>query len=144
MFLQLDGTAIVQLINFVIFFAILNVVFLRPVGAAIRKRREYINSVTRDYDTYQAQAASLRAQAEALRAGARREAEQTIAAGRAESSNVTAGLSADFSAQVTQTVEAAHTKVAQEVASARTDENKLVRELADLMLDRTLPEAAVR
>ena len=36
-FLSIDwhGTALVQLLNFVIFFAILNVVFTRPVGRAI-------------------------------------------------------------------------------------------------------------
>jgi F0F1-type ATP synthase membrane subunit b/b' len=39
MFLSLDGTFWFQLVNFAIFFAILNVVFLRPVGEAIKKRR---------------------------------------------------------------------------------------------------------
>ncbi|MEO6912834.1 MAG: hypothetical protein ABI182_02280 [Candidatus Baltobacteraceae bacterium] len=141
MFLKLDGTAIVQLINFVIFFAILNVVFLRPVGNAIRKRREYINSVTRDYDSYQAQAASLRAQADALRAAARREAEHTIAAGRAEISNASAELAGGYAQQITQTVESAHAVVGGEVEAARAGESKLVRELADLMLDRTVSEA---
>ncbi|MDQ2680578.1 MAG: hypothetical protein M3Y21_06110, partial [Candidatus Eremiobacteraeota bacterium] len=62
----------------------------------------------------------------------------------AESSNITAALAADFASQVTQTVEAAHATVAGEVESARSNEGKLVRELADLMLDRTLPEAAAR
>ena len=47
MFLRIDGTFFVQLVNFAIFFAVLNVVFLKPVGAAIRKRREYIESVIR-------------------------------------------------------------------------------------------------
>ncbi|MGC1380730.1 MAG: ATP synthase F0 subunit B, partial [Candidatus Baltobacteraceae bacterium] len=64
-FLSIDGTLVVQLVNFAIFFAILNVVFLRPVAAAIRKRREYINSLVTDYDRYQAEARSLREQAEA-------------------------------------------------------------------------------
>lgn len=141
MFLKLDGTAIVQLVNFVIFFAILNVVFLRPVGAAIRKRREYIESLTRDYDLYQAQAASLRAQAEALRAAARREAEHAISASRAALSNSTAELAGDYARQVAQTVESAHAAVAAEVEAARTDERKLVREITDLMLDRTVSEA---
>ena len=47
MFLSLDGTFWIQLINFAIFFAILNVVFMRPVGEAIKKRRAYIDSVIR-------------------------------------------------------------------------------------------------
>ena len=73
MFLSIDGTFIVQLINFAIFFAILNVVFMRPVSRAIVARREYINSVTNDYDRYQAETKALRTQAESIRAAARRE-----------------------------------------------------------------------
>ena len=37
MFLSLDGTLVVQLINFAIFFALLSVVFLRPVGRGDRE-----------------------------------------------------------------------------------------------------------
>ena len=58
------NTLIVQLINFAIFFALLNVLFLRPVGKAIRKRREYIDGVVNDYANYQAEAKTLREQAE--------------------------------------------------------------------------------
>ena len=54
-FFSIDGrTLVVQLVNFAIFFVVLNFVFLRPVSAAIRKRREYINSLVTDYDQYQA------------------------------------------------------------------------------------------
>ena len=63
MFLSLDGTLIVQLVNFAIFFALLNLVFLRPVGRAIAKRRAYINSLASDYERYQEEARSLRAEA---------------------------------------------------------------------------------
>ncbi len=89
-FLSIDGTIVIQLINFAIFFVVLNVVFLRPVGAAIRKRREYINSLVSDYDRYQAEAKSLREEAEKARAAARREAEHAIAQARAQTSNETA------------------------------------------------------
>src|SRR5579884_4313716 len=111
MFLKLDGTFVVQLINFAIFFALLNVVFIRPVSRAIMKRREYINSVTNDYDRYQAEAASCRSEAEAIRAAARREAEQTLAKVRAEASNEAANLSAQFNQEAAQLVERAHQTV---------------------------------
>ena len=140
MFLQLDGTFWIQLLNFVIFFTLLNAIFLRPVGAAIQKRREYINSVKHDYEAAQAAAAQLQAQAEAERAAARREAESTLIKARADVSNETAALAAQYAQQAAQRVEAANKTVAGELETARTDEERTVRDLADLMLSKTFAE----
>ncbi|MBC5815831.1 MAG: ATP synthase F0 subunit B [Candidatus Eremiobacteraeota bacterium] len=142
MFLQPDGTFWIQLLNFVIFFALLNLVFLRPVSAAIKKRRDYINGVTRDYEAYKAEAGKLKAQEDAVLAGARREAELTLGKERAEISNETATLAAQYNEQVNRQVEQAHETVAGELAAARSKEDKTVRELADMMLDRTVTGAA--
>lgn len=136
------GTLIVQLINFAIFFAVLNVVFLRPVAAAIRRRRQYINSLVSDYDQYQAEAVSLRAQAEEIRAAARREAEHRVAADRARASNEAADLSTGYAQRVQQIVEGAQQTVQRELDAARAGEPGAVRGLADLMLDRVIPEAS--
>ncbi|MDQ2872884.1 MAG: ATP synthase F0 subunit B [Candidatus Eremiobacteraeota bacterium] len=142
MFLSVDGTLVVQLINFAIFFGILNLIFLRPVGRAIRERREYINSLTNDYDRYQAEAASLRAQAESVRGAARREAEALLSKRRAETSNETAEISGTYAQQATQTVEAAHETVTGELQAARANEAATVRDLAHLMVERTMTGAA--
>lgn len=141
MFLKLDGTFWIQLLNFVIFFTLLNVVFLRPVGAAIKKRREYINSLTAHYDLYKEQAAEIQAQGEAMRAAARREAEQTLSKARAQASNETAQLATAYAQQVAQKVEEAHKTVDLELESARANEERTVAELADLMVERTVTEA---
>jgi F-type H+-transporting ATPase subunit b len=138
MFLIPDGTLWVQLLNFAIFFAVLSVVFLRPVSRAIKERREYINSVTADYDKYQGQAGTLRAEAEGERASARRDAESVIAKARAQASNESADLSAQYTSKVQATVDAAHQTVASELDAARSGEAGVVRQLADLMLERTL------
>lgn len=138
MFLLPDGTFFIQLINFAIFFAILNVVFFRPVQRAIAKRREYIESLTSDYDAAQSEASSLRAQAEAERAAARRDAAAAIATARAHASNESAELATQYAAQVQATVDGARQTVASEVATARSGEGPIVRELADMMLDRTI------
>jgi F0F1-type ATP synthase membrane subunit b/b' len=119
MFLSLDGTFWIQLLNFAIFFAVLNVVFLRSVGEAIRKRRAYINALADDYSDYQAQASDLRQRAEAVRAAARREAEQAVAKARAEASNRSADLAGDYAKQVQATVEEAHRKADAELDAAR-------------------------
>ena len=140
-FLSVDGTLVVQLFNFAIFFAVLYVVFLRPVAAAIGRRRQYINSLVSDYDRYQAEAASLRAQAEEIRAAARREAEHRVASVRAAASNEAAEISTGYSRKAQQTVEQAQTTVRNELDEARSGEPEAVRGLADFMLERVIPEA---
>lgn len=138
-FLALDGTFWMQLINFAIFFVILNAVFLKPVGRAIAKRRAYITSLTTDYDRFTQQVRELTAQAESKRAAARREAEVTLSAARAAISNQTAEMAARYAGQVHATLEAAQQTVAAEIQAARRGETPLVRGLAELMLQRVLP-----
>lgn len=140
MFLSVDGTFFVQLINFAIFFAILNFVFLRPVGQAVAQRRAYIESVTEDYDRYQAEGNALKAEAQNIRAAARREAEQRAAESRAEGSNQTAELAGTFAQQASETVQQAHKAVEAELGSARADEPQLVEKLANEILARAVPE----
>ena len=141
MFLFPDGTLVIQLVNFAIFFAILRVVFLRPVAEAIRQRREYINGVTADYDRYQAEAKVLRDEAESIRAAARRGAEQHFASVRAKASNKAAELASQYAAQAQGVVEEATRQVQDEVDRARSNEKHVVGELADLMLERVFAEA---
>jgi F-type H+-transporting ATPase subunit b len=141
-FLSIDGTLVVQLINFAIFFALLNVVFLRPVAAAIAKRRAYINSLMSDYERYQAQARDLRAQADAIRAAARREAEHRVAAERARASNEAAEISGRYAREAQGIVEDAQRKAQAALEMARAGEADAVRRLADLMVERVIPEAA--
>ncbi|HEX3671649.1 MAG TPA: ATP synthase F0 subunit B [Candidatus Cybelea sp.] len=142
MFLSLDGTLFVQLFNFAIFFALLNLVFLRPVGRAIAKRRDYINSLVSDYDRYQEEARDLREQAEGIRAAARREAEHRVSAARAVASNEAAEMSTRYSQQAKSTIEAAQKTAQSELEKARAGESETVRGLATVMLDRVIPEAA--
>lgn len=142
MFLSLDGTLVVQLINFAIFFALLNVVFLRPVGRAIVKRRDYINGLVADYDRYQDEAQKLREEAETIRAAARRKAEQNVAAARAAASNEAAEISTRYAQQARSAIEDAQAAAAAELDKARAAEGEAVRRLADFMLDRVIPEAA--
>ena len=142
MFLSLDATFWVQLVNFAIFFALLNVLFLRPVGQAIRKRREYIDGVVSDYAAYQGQAKALRERAERVRTEARREAEAKVSKARADASNTAAELASQYAAKAQATVEEAQGSAAAELQRARANEERLVQQLADIMVERTLGAAA--
>lgn len=141
MFLYPDGTFVIQLVNFAVFLAILNVVFMRPVAAAIRSRREYITSLVTDYDRYQHEANVLRKEAESVRAAARRDAEHAIAAARAQASNEAAELSASYARRVQQTVEEATATATREFQEAQAGMDRTAAQLATLMLGRVLPEA---
>jgi F-type H+-transporting ATPase subunit b len=141
-FLSIDGTLVVQLINFAIFFAVLNVVFLRPVANAIAKRRAYINGLVSDYERYQVEAAGLRAQAEAVRFAARREAEQLVAAERARASNEAAEIATNYAQQATSIAADARKTAEAELNAARAGQDEAARKLASLVLERVLPEGA--
>jgi len=140
MFLSLDGTFWVQLVNFAIFYAILHVVFLRPVTKAIAKRRAYIDGLTSDYESAQTEANRLRAEADNVRAEARRESDHILAAARNDGGNDAAKLAADYAQKVQSIVEGAHATVADEVASVKPREDALVGELAESIVTRVLPE----
>ncbi len=139
MFLSLDGTFFVQLINFAIFFAVLNYVFLRPVGKAIAKRRAYIESLTADYDSAQKAANDLRHQTEQLRAEARRQAEQNLARKRSEASNKAAEIAADYHRRAQASVDRAQQTAAGELEAAQAGAEALVGQLADAMLAKAIP-----
>ena len=143
MFLQIDGTFILQIVNFFVFLAILNVVFLKPVGAAIAKRRKYIDSVTSDYENFITEEKSLRAQADGLRAEARREAEAKASAYRAETEAQIQAVNDEYGSKVQALIESAHETVSQELAEARAKEPQLVEELAETMVARAM-EAGTR
>jgi F-type H+-transporting ATPase subunit b len=139
--LSLDGTLVVQLINFLVFLVVLNAIFLKPVGAAIAKRRAYIDGVSRDIEQYEADVKLLRAQAEDRRAAARRGADAVIAQARSQGQNEAATVGADYAARAAQITAEADAAVAQEIAQARQNEEQIVESLADTLLNRALGPA---
>ncbi|MDQ2908366.1 MAG: ATP synthase F0 subunit B [Candidatus Eremiobacteraeota bacterium] len=142
MFLSIDGTIFIQLINFLIFFALLNVVFLRPVGAAIKRRREYINGVQSDYDRYAKEASALRSDANERRGAARRAAEESVVKARLAAEDQAQQIMASETARAYAIVDHAHQTVAAEVAVARGREGDLSQQLAKTLLARALGRPA--
>jgi F0F1-type ATP synthase membrane subunit b/b' len=138
MFLSLDGTFWIQLVNFAIFFAILNVVFLRPVGEAIKKRRAYIEGVHADYERYAHQIATFKAEAEQKRGAARRDAEELVAKTRAAAEAEAGAYLAEKAAAAQATIDAARATVASELAAAKGREDELSRQLARTLLERAI------
>jgi F0F1-type ATP synthase membrane subunit b/b' len=138
MFLSLDGTFWFQLVNFAVFLAILNVVFLRPVGTAIKKRREHIESVQSDYERYVHQVAAIRSDADGRRTAARRAAEETVAKARAAAEREAQSIVAAHTAEAQAIADQARATVALEVEAAKAREPELSEQLAKVLLDRAI------
>jgi F-type H+-transporting ATPase subunit b len=136
--LSLDGTLVVQLVNFLVFLVVLNAIFLKPVGAAIAKRRAYIDGVSADIEQFESDLKSLRVQADERRAAARREADTALAQARAQAQTEAASITADKAAQAARIVAEAHATVAGEVAQARQNEGAIVEGLAETLLARAI------
>jgi F-type H+-transporting ATPase subunit b len=138
MFLTVDGTVVIQLINFVIFFAILNVVFLRPIGKAIRERRAYIDGVKRETEQSTTEARRLRAEAEQQRATARRSALEHFTAARGEAIDEADRLAREHAAAAAGVADEARATVELELEAARLRQDELASDLGKTLLDRAL------
>lgn len=142
MFLQIDGTLLVQVVNFIVFIILLNIVFLKPVGAAIAKRRAYIDGLKHDVEAAELEIKTAHSRAEELRAAARRESEAEIAKGRVAAQNEASDLVGDYQKRALAIAEAAQQEVAREIAEARTSESQVVESIAQSMLDRAIGPGA--
>lgn len=138
MLLSLDSTVIVQIVNFIVFLAIMNVIFFKPVGAAIARRRAYIDGLKHDIEALDQDGKSLRGQAESRRVAARREADEAIAAGRVAFGKETDRLIVNAQGRALEIVQRAHAQVETEVRGARAQETRVVDALADEMVGRVL------
>jgi F-type H+-transporting ATPase subunit b len=138
MLLSIDGTLVVQLVNFLIFLLVLDRIFLRPVGAAIARRRAYINSVAAEIEAASIELKRLATQAEERLAAARRAADETVAAARAEAQREAALIVADHQAQAAAIIQQAQASVGLEEQQARANEREIVESLARDMLVRAV------
>ena len=138
----LDGTLVVQLVNFVVFLLILNGIFLKPVGRRSRRRRAYIDRRRRaDIEQFESDLKSLRVHGgRATRAAAASQVDARRRRGartRAERSG--ARSSADHQAQASAIVAEAQATVALEIArSARQRRARSSTALARTMLERAV------
>jgi F-type H+-transporting ATPase subunit b len=142
MLLSLDGTVVVQIVNFIVFLAIMNVIFFKPVGAAIARRRAYIDGLKHDVESLDGDVKSLRGQAETRRHAARLAADEAIAQARQAFGKETDAIVSEAQGRALEVVQQAHAQVETELQAARTNEARIVDALADEMLGRAIGGAA--
>lgn len=140
--LALDGTLVVQLVNFIVFLVILNAIFFKPVGEAIAKRRAYIDGLRHDIEQLRLDARTIRGSAEDRRAAARREADEIIAKARVTASAEGDAIVVAAQSHAAKVIAEAHAEVNRELQAARAEEPRLVAGLADELLARAIGGAA--
>jgi len=144
MLLTIDGTFIAQILNFVVFWMLLNWLFIAPTRRAIEARQRAIAKLHADADAARAQARSLEAEAAGLLDAARRRTDEIMREGAAKAAASTKEIERLAAEEAAATVALAQAKVATERADAAAKQGVFVDELARSMAHRALgAESAV-
>jgi F-type H+-transporting ATPase subunit b len=136
MLLSIDGTFLVQVLNFILFWVLLNYLFIRPVRRSIDARQQYIAQLYRQADDLAAQAAQARAQAQAILDAARRQTQETMRRAAAEAAAQAHEIERRAAEEAAAAVQLAHATVAAERVAAREKQQAFVEELARSMVRR--------
>ncbi len=138
MLLQIDGTLILQIVNFIVFLAVLNVVFLSPVGRALAARRAFINAIGDDYENAQNEIRALRASGDSRRLATRRECEELVTKARNDAAVEAETISTRAHSLAHERVVQAQATVTAELAAAKQREDALAHELANVLYESAL------
>jgi len=133
MLLSIDGTFLIQILNFLVFWTLLNYVFIRPTRRAIEARQRAIDEVNHAAAELRKRAEALQAQAEAKLHDARRRSDEMLRAAVARAAEETGAIDRRAAADAAATVQLAHATVATERAEAIAKQGPLVAELARTM-----------
>ncbi|MFI5388625.1 MAG: hypothetical protein ACHQY2_02810 [Candidatus Eremiobacterales bacterium] len=144
MLLTLDGTFFAQMLNFVVFWVLLNWLFIAPTRRTIEERQRVIAKLHAGADAARAQARGLEAEAAGLLDAARRRTDEIMREGAAKASASAKEIERLASEEAAATIAFAQAKVATERADAAEKQGVFVHELARSMAHRALgAESAV-
>ncbi|MBV8082249.1 MAG: ATP synthase F0 subunit B [Candidatus Eremiobacteraeota bacterium] len=138
MLLSFDGTLLVQILNFIVFWVLLNWLFIAPTRRAIEARQRFVADQYREADAFAAQAKQLHAQADGILNEARQETEATMRQASTRASEETHEIERTAAEEAAATVALAQAKVASERAEAVSKQGPFVAELAQTMASRAL------
>jgi F-type H+-transporting ATPase subunit b len=143
MLLSIDGTFLAQILNFVLFWVLLNVLFIAPTRRAIEKRQQQIAEQHRLAAEARAEASALQAEAAAILDEARRRTHEVVRDAAARATAEGTDLERRALEEAAATVASAHTKVAGERAEASAKQGRFIDELARSMALRALGAESV-
>src|SRR5579863_37213 len=112
MLLSIDGTLLVQILNFIVFGVLLNYLFIAPTRRAIERRQQYVTELYREGDELSARAAELQAEADRILGDARRRTQEAMRAASAQAADATHVIERSASEEAAATIQVAHATVA--------------------------------
>lgn len=136
MLLSIDGTFLVQILNFIVFWVLLNYLFIAPTRRAIEQRQAYVKQLYHEGDDMIAKAKGLQSQADAILHEARRRTDEAMRVASAEAADEAHRIERTASEEAAATVALAHATVSSERAQALEKQQGFVNELARSMLER--------
>jgi F-type H+-transporting ATPase subunit b len=143
MLLTIDGTFLVQMLNFIVFGVLLNIVFIAPTRRAIEERMRIIAEQQRDARAFREQADALKAEADAAIDAARRRTDEIMREAAARAATEAHAIERKASDEAAAHVALAHASVASERARASEKQGALVEDLARAMVSRAVdPDGA--
>jgi F-type H+-transporting ATPase subunit b len=143
MLLTIDGTFLVQMLNFIVFGVLLNIVFIAPTRRAIEERMRIIAEQQREARAYREQAGTLKAEADAVIDAARRRTDEIMREAAARAAAEAHEIERKASDEAAAHVALAHASVASERARATEKQGPLVEDLARAMVSRAVgPDGA--
>ena len=138
MLLTIDGTFLAQILNFVVFWVLLNFVFIAPTRRAIEERMRLIAAQQRTAQELRVRAEALKAEADLLIDAARRRTEEIMREASARAAAEVHEIEQKAAEEAAASIALAHKAVASERAQATEKQAPLVQELARAMVSRAI------
>jgi F-type H+-transporting ATPase subunit b len=136
MLLTIDGTFFVQILNFILFWVLLNHFFIAPTQRAIEERQRIIANLYREGDEFASQTAAALAEAGAILGEARRRTDESMRAASGQASDEAHLIERKASEEVAASIALAHATVAAERKQALEKQEAFVTDLARSMVER--------
>jgi F-type H+-transporting ATPase subunit b len=138
MLLSIDGTFIAQILNFLVFWVLLNFVFIAPTRRAIEERMRVIAGHQREAVALRERAAALKAEADALFDAARRRTDEIMREAATKATTEIHDIERKAAEEAAASIALAHAAVASERARATEKQGPLVQDLARAMVNRAI------
>jgi F-type H+-transporting ATPase subunit b len=142
MLLSLDGTFLIQMLNFVVFWVLLNYLFIAPTRRAIEERQRRIAALYKEAEQYAAQTRALQAQADSILDEARRTVDEAMRESAARAADETHAIERRASEEAAAIIALAQATVASERTRAAEKQALFVEELSRTMAHRALGNEA--